>query len=135
MRTGCGLCAMICLAGFLLSCSRQATAPNGAAVEAQAEQFVREVVQGDFSGAMARFDDHMANAMPADKLRETWRAVVTEVGEFERIAATRLEKAPPHDIAFLTCEFEKQTLDLKLVFASSGKISGMWFVPSQAAAQ
>ncbi|MBD1938781.1 alpha/beta fold hydrolase [Microcoleus sp. FACHB-68] len=98
-------------------------------------QFVELLVQEDFAGATGNFDSQMQASFPPDKLRETWTAITGQVGKFEKTAGIRSEKDGEYDIVFVTSEFEKATLDIKIIFNSNQQIAGLFVTPTQPAAE
>lgn len=97
---------------------------------AAARAFVEQMVKQDFSAAVAPFDDTMKTAMPAAKLQETWDAVLKEIGPFKQAGKTRTEKQGSYTIVFVTCAFQKATIDIKVVFDQSKRIAGLLFTPT-----
>jgi dienelactone hydrolase len=97
---------------------------------ARAQTFVDRFFQGDDAAVLQMLDATMKSALPADKLEELRDALNAQVGAFKRQAGTRTEEAAPYDIVYVTCEFEKMTLDAKVVFDSGGQIAGLFFVPA-----
>jgi hypothetical protein len=65
-----------------------------------------------------------------EKLAEFWKQVPHQLGAFKRQTAARRDQLGPYDIALVTCEFEKTTLDARVVFDKAWKIAGFQFVPS-----
>ncbi|MEW5858484.1 MAG: alpha/beta fold hydrolase [Cyanobacteriota bacterium] len=104
-------------------------------LQALAIQFVELLVQEDFAGATSNFDSQMQASFPADKLRETWIAITDQVGKFDKTAGIRSEKDGEYDVVFVTGEFEKATLDIKVVFNSNQQIAGLFVTPTQPAAE
>ena len=119
------------LVGALFSCGRREEPSEPPQLTSQAQEFVELLAQEDFPRAVASFDSVMKDAMPSDRLREAWKGLVAESGAFKRRTAARMEKVQQYDVVFVTCEFEKRILDIKVVFDSAGQISGLWFVPPQ----
>jgi dienelactone hydrolase len=120
-----------------------AVPPTAPAVEnpeliAKAQSFVDKFFQGDDAAIIEMFDATMKSAFPADKIEETRTSLAAQVGAFkQQIGATRTEKAESggveYDIVYVTCEFEKATLDTQVVFDPAGLIAGLHFVPTAAA--
>lgn len=117
---------------LVASCSKPTVAltGNGAA----AVQFVQAMVDGKFTDATKQFDAAVSQAMSADKLKQTWAAVLAQCGAFKKMGEARGIQEGGYDGAVVPCEFEKATIDVKLFFDKDGKISGLWFVPHVAAA-
>jgi hypothetical protein len=79
----------------------------------------------------ARFDGTMAAALPASRLEAIWDGLLAQVGAFRAIAGARVEEVQGYHVVFVTCQFEKATLDAKLVFDAQRRLAGLFFVPSQ----
>ena len=128
MKKAVSLLLVTVVVGLLFSCGREQQPSRLPELKAQAEEFVELLAQEDFQSAVESFDSVMKDTMPADKLREAWKALVAESGAFQRRVAVRTEKVQQYDIVFVTWEFGKRLLDIKVVFNSAGQISGLWFV-------
>jgi dienelactone hydrolase len=98
---------------------------------ATAEAFVAAQVKGDFTAAMKDFDDVMKKALPADKMEAVWKAVQKQVGPYQKQLGTRKDKAGKYDVVYVTCQFEKMPLDIRVVFTSAGQITGYSIRPVQ----
>lgn len=103
--------------------------------QAAAEQLVAMMVAGQYADLLPHFDATMQEALPASKLQEAWIALNTQLGLFQKTAGTRIEVQEPYQIVYVTCEFEQDVLDAKVVFDQDGLIAGLFFVPSQPSAQ
>jgi dienelactone hydrolase len=96
-----------------------------------AKAFVAAQVKGDFAAAMKEFDDVMKKASPADKMEATWKLVEKQVGPFRKQLGTRQETAGKYDIVYITCQFEKTPLEVRVVITKDGQITGYQFRPVQ----
>jgi len=98
-----------------------------------AEQIVQLLSQGDYGGVVEHFDLTMREALPAEKLKETWAEITRQAGSFRRRIGTRTDKSsqrpPGYEIVFVTCQFERTVLDCQVVLNPQGKISGLFIVP------
>jgi dienelactone hydrolase len=104
-------------------------------VAAAGRQFVDLLAKRDFAAAVARYDAAMEAALPEAKLRETWEALQAQAGPFQEQLRVRTEKVRGYDVVLVTCQFEKMTLDTKVVFNSERRVAGLFFGPSQAPAE
>lgn len=121
----------VLLSGLLLiSAPAQETSVPEEVIEC-ARQFVAHMVQEEFSKAVENFDDVMTKAMPEDKLKQVWLTVIRQAGQFKAPKGTRTEKMPKFDIVYVTCQFEKTSVDVKVVFNQNKQITGLWFQPAQ----
>ena len=98
---------------------------------AQAKEFVDFLTKQDFAKAVENFDSVMTKAMPEEKLKEVWQAVIRQAGPFKKQKGIRTETLPKFDIVYVICEFEKGNLDVKVVFNREKQITGLWFAPAQ----
>src|SRR5262245_2487150 len=98
--------------------------------KAAAEGFVELLAKGNFAGAVGMFDAKMQSALPEEKLRDAWAAINTKAGRFQNRVRTQAQKVGAYDVVFVTCQFEKGPLDVKVVFDSDGKVGGLFFTPS-----
>jgi dienelactone hydrolase len=99
------------------------------------KQFVELLAKGDFAAAVARFDATMKAALPAPKLRETWEAIQAQAGPFQKQNGATAIKVTRYDVVLVTCQFERTALDAKVVFDAKGRVAGLFFLPSHAAAE
>ena len=124
------LSIIILTASLICYAQQKETLLRGNAQE-EAKQFIQLLINGDFTDAVKNFDATMRGALPPAKLQDAWESLNIYVGSFKRQISVRTEKFQQYDIAFVTCEFERATLDAKVVFDSTRQISGLFFVPSQ----
>ncbi|MFC1675998.1 M56 family metallopeptidase [Planctomycetota bacterium] len=94
-----------------------------------AKEFVQLLVNEDFKAATKTFDATMKKALPAERLKEVWKSTTGQAGAFQKQLGVRKQKWLWSDIIFVTCQFEKGPLDVKVVYDKKTQISGLWFVP------
>jgi dienelactone hydrolase len=109
--------------------ARAAEADPAAQRAARARAFVAAQARGDFTAAGRDFDDVMKKASPPDKMEAAWKAVEKQVGPFRKQLGTRAGTAGKYDVVYVTCQFEKTTLDVRVVFTRDGQITGYQFRP------
>lgn len=97
----------------------------------RAREFVSACEKGDFTESIKHFDETMTKLVSPEKMEAVWEAVLKQVGDFKEQKGVRTETIPKYDIVYVTCEFERATLDIKVVFNKEKKISGQFFVPSK----
>ncbi len=90
-----------------------------------AEEFVKLLAKGDFSHAVMEFDSTMHTVMSEEKTKELWNSLVSQIGHFKKEIGARKERHKQYDIVFITCEFEKSSIDVKIVFNREKEISGL----------
>ncbi|HEV2392453.1 MAG TPA: alpha/beta fold hydrolase [Verrucomicrobiae bacterium] len=105
-------------------------APGVDDVTASGLQYVQLLSKGDFKSAVARSDATMKAALPEDKLKETWQALQSQVGSFQKPLQTRATRVGGFDVALVTCQFERARLDVKVVFNANRQVAGLFFMPN-----
>src|SRR5207253_3104896 len=66
----------------------------------------------------------MRAAMPEDRLRATWIALIAQVGAFRQERGVRLETRGDMRVAIVTCDFERAAIDIQLAFNPAGALGG-----------
>ena len=95
-----------------------------------AREFVTLLSKEEFTAAVKRFDPTVSAALPPARLEGVWKSLLTQVGPLKRQLGTRTEVAQGYDVVFVSCEFDKSPLDIKVVFNDSKEIAGLFFVPT-----
>ncbi|OGF46039.1 MAG: hypothetical protein A2452_12510 [Candidatus Firestonebacteria bacterium RIFOXYC2_FULL_39_67] len=96
----------------------------------KASELVKYLSVGKYSDSVKLFDETMKNALPADKLEETWKKIISQVGAFKERSAIRKEESGKYTIVYVTCKFENMDLDAKVVLDKENNVAGLFFVPS-----
>jgi hypothetical protein len=116
----------------------QATAPVPTATAAVSPEriaagqtFADQYLNRDYAAVVAKFDATMKRVFPADKAQEARESLEPQLGAFQRQVGIRAEKYEQYDIVYVTWEFEKATIDLKIVFDQAGQVAGLFFQPTQ----
>ena len=110
--------------------AQQHLAAKNVAPEAPDNEFVKLLVEQQFSAATENFDETMKNTLLPEKLEETWKLTTSQIGPFKQQIGLRTEKQLGYDIVFITCEFEKGHLDIKVVYNDEKQVAGLFFVPT-----
>ncbi|HUV40717.1 MAG TPA: M56 family metallopeptidase, partial [Sedimentisphaerales bacterium] len=120
---------LVVLGAVFLTNAQPASQPDDTPVADLAKDFVALLVNEQFPDAVEQFDKTMKKSLPADKLASTWRSTTAPAGPFVQQLGIRQEKFLASDIVIVTCEFEKGPLDVKVVYDSQRRISGLWLLP------
>ena len=94
-----------------------------------ATELVDRLAKGDFQAAASNFADAMRAAAPPEKLSEIWTALQTQMGAYKRRTDVRTEKQGFYEVALVTAEFERATVDFKVVVDDAGRVAGFFIVP------
>lgn len=109
----------------------QAPSQTEDALTIKARAFLTAMEKGDFQLAARDFDETMLKVSGPDKLETMWtKQLPAQLGAFKKQAASRRDQLQGYEIVLVTCEFEKTTLDARVVFDKTGKIAGLGFVPT-----
>ncbi len=120
---------LVVLGAVFLTNAQPASQPADKHPVDLAKEFVTLLANEQFPNAVEQFDKRMKKSLPADKLASTWRSTTAPAGPFIQRLGIRQEKFLASDIVIITCEFEKGPLDVKVVYDSQRRISGLWFLP------
>jgi uncharacterized protein len=132
------LTPLICIIAaliFLVSCSSQSKAPATQPVAATpdlteiAKTFVDQMAKGDFTAATSHFDSQMKGSAPPDTLKQIWGQLVGQLGAYQQQTGTHTGDIQGYHAVYVTTQFEKGPIDVRVVFNAQGQISGMQFVP------
>ncbi|NOY36178.1 MAG: alpha/beta fold hydrolase [Chlorobi bacterium] len=97
----------------------------------EAQRFLDNLVKEDYPLAVQPFDSVLTARMPAETLRQVWEALQKQVGRYIGNGKYRTESRPPYFAVYLTCRFERTTLDMKVVFNPEDEIAGLFFMPAK----
>jgi dienelactone hydrolase len=75
------------------------------------------------------FDDKMKSVVNPAVLKLNWTQVTEVQGAFKARGETRTGSVQGLPAVYVTCQFEKSSLELELIFNAQGQVSGMHFVP------
>jgi hypothetical protein len=110
--------------------AQQHLGAKNVAPKATTNEFVELLANQQFSAATESFDETMKDALPPEKLEETWKLTISQMGPFKQQIGLRTEKQLGYDIVLITCEFEKGHLDIKVVYNDKKQVAGLFFVPT-----
>lgn len=92
--------------------------------------FVMNLASRQFTKAAASFTPQVAAALPADKLGQTWDALIAQEGAFQGITSTLVAEQGAYHVVTVTCNFAKGLLNIVIPFDSAGHIAGLHFTPA-----
>jgi hypothetical protein len=117
------------IAGLFIVPSQSIEVVN--AIKSSSGELVDLMVKEDFEGASKNFNDTMKKQLTEAKFKESWQGVLKQNGAFKNRLEDVVKREEPFDVVYMKCEFEKATLDIKVVFDKEKKISGLSFNPLQ----
>jgi hypothetical protein len=105
----------------------------GGDVQELGRQFVTLLAKQDFATAESWFDPAMKAAMPESRLRTVWTELLGQAGALRTQLGARLSSEGGYRCVYVTCQFERSTLDLKVVFDADQRVAGLFVVASSGA--
>lgn len=100
---------------------------------AEAQVLVRQLLASDTTAFVARFNDSMKSALSEGQVRTAMSGVVVQAGAFRREIGTRTQVRDGLR-AVVTLEFERNNVDMVIVFDASERIAGFNMRPAATAA-
>ena len=91
---------------------------------------VEQLAKEEFAQAVSRFNEKMKTELPEPKLKQVWQQVTGQVGVFIEHTHVREGMISGHDVVHVTCRFERESLDVRVVFDDSRRIAGLFFMPA-----
>jgi hypothetical protein len=102
---------------------------------AAARAFADLFLARDYAAVVATFDATMQSVFPAEKVKEAREALDAQLGAFQRTAGTQAfqveQSGVVYDVVLVTLEFERQTINLRVVYNPAGQVAGLFFQPAQ----
>ncbi len=91
--------------------------------------FIELLKTNNFPEAHHLFDTTLQKNFSEAKLKDTWGSISKSLGTLKSYKPNCDKTIDGFQVKFITCEFEKQTLDLKLVLNEIKEIVGFFIVP------
>lgn len=99
-------------------------------LKTKAEALVDLLAKKDFAAAETSFDTIMKSALPEAKLHAAWDELLGMAGPYQKRLSSRQTSQAGYDVVFVTCQFEKKPMDLKVVYDSDKLVTGFFYVPA-----
>jgi hypothetical protein len=94
-----------------------------------ASQFVTRLSRGEFAAALESGDLSLRRQWTADKLGAQWRAALDRAGTFQRVASVRLGLRPTGNYVTVTCDCDREALDVRLSLSDDKQVISVQFLP------
>jgi dienelactone hydrolase len=98
---------------------------------AAATELIDRLAKGDFQAAASNFAGVMRTMAPPEKLSEIWTSLQAQMGPYERRTGVRTQQQGPYQMALVTVEFQRSTVDFKVLVDDQGKIVGFFIAGSK----
>jgi hypothetical protein len=107
--------------------TRQLTADRKE-LEAMAKDYINLLAKGDFETAGLKFTGATKENNPAKSLQELWFSLIAKNGPFVKQASVQSDSRKKN-IIIVTCKFEKDLVDVKIVYNEKGEVTSVSFPP------
>jgi uncharacterized protein len=94
-----------------------------------ANQVVVDLRVGSYGDVEQMSTAEVRQALPANKLKATWEAVLDEIGPYVATDGLQYAENASYHTVIADCRFEKMSLDITLTFDSNRKLSGIYLKP------
>jgi len=93
----------------------------------RAEQFVRAMLNGDYTIAAEGFNDDMANAFSVADFKAGWRNTIRAAGRFISISGIEFIEHEGYEIYDVLTEHSTRNVNTRVVFDEDGLVAGLFF--------
>ena len=97
--------------------------------EAMARDYINLFVKGDFAAAASKFTGATKENMPTKSLQDLWAAILARNGQFIEQVSAKSERNKSSNIILVTCKFEKELVDIKVVYNDKKEVTSISFPP------
>lgn len=121
---------------FTVACAKKTVTPvveDVESVESTAKHFVGLLSNDEFDEANKMLAEIMVEGLKAQNLtlEEIWSGVIAQAGKFKEIKEAKVTEEMGYKCVYVTCDFEKTSLNVKVVLDKEGKVAGLFFLPAQ----
>ncbi len=92
-----------------------------------AVEFVNHLSVGNYGAAVKLFDPALSNGLLETQLKQAWEGEISQVGTFQQQTGIQTEVVKGLRAVYVTCRFEKETVDMRIFFNTADQIRGMNF--------
>lgn len=115
---------------LISSCAPQREVPDTRHLIDKAGFLVESLAEKDFYHAVKDFSNILKISLPPQKLEQAWGKTTEGIGSFRKLSTVREGKVLQYDVIFVKCEFEKEDVDVQVVFDAEKKVIGLYFFPA-----
>ena len=94
-----------------------------------AETTIDQLMAGEYTPVVARFNEKMRAAATEDFLRQSMASLTTQLGAFKGRTGTRTEERGGMRLVVMGCDFERAQVDAQIAFDAQERIAGLSFRP------
>ncbi len=106
----------------------QPTVP--AEIVTAAQDLLHLIEQGQFEQALATFDQTLVKSDTLAQIQQGWVGLLEQVGPVQEITETIALREANLNVVYVTTQFEKGAVDIRVVFNDAGQVVGLNFTPA-----
>ncbi len=133
-----GMICILAILGLFSGCTSKKDAPAATLPPASfdeikpiAETFVDQMAKGEYADAVTLFDPEISGSSMQNKLKQSWEELTGQVGAFQQKTETQTEVVKGLRAVYVTCQFEKDQVDVRIFFNPEDQIRGMNFAQAK----
>lgn len=96
-------------------------------LKTKAQTLADNLIKEDYSAITATFDDTMKAALNDDSLKKAWTDTIIKIGEYKNRVSTEHIYDKGYNIVTVQEAFENSALNIRVVFGTDKKVSGLNF--------
>jgi uncharacterized protein len=96
----------------------------------RAKTFVDLLAHHEIAACVGYFDSTMKAVLPEEKLKGAWDSVLVRVGPYKKQLRTWTQRLKMYDIVMVTCLFERDSADVRVVIDEKHRVAGLFFSKS-----
>jgi len=85
---------------------------------------------GQYDKIVAQLDTGNSAKLDSARIGSSWRNIQKRTGPFVKVIDTTYDHQPNYDVVYLTSLFGEKKVDVKFVFGRSGKLKGIFYLPT-----
>lgn len=105
------------------------TPPDPVSLEPAALELLDLLKNGQFEQALQRFDPSLVKPETQSQIEQAMLGLSQQVGAFQKITETTALREAGYNVVYITTQFEKGAIDLRIVFNPAGQVVGLNFAP------
>jgi dienelactone hydrolase len=93
----------------------------------RARELFQLMVEGQFELLLGDAHPEIRKALTSAKMTQQWAGITMKLGLYEKVESTKLTSMGEMDSVALVAQFQRGTLELRIVLSKAGQLSGLWF--------
>lgn len=95
-------------------------------LSSSAIRFVNLLVKEDYVAMTTYFTAEVKRGLTEEQFKQAWTTLISMFGNYKEIISTTKGTEGGNDIVIVKCQFEKEVVDIKVVFDGDRLVAGFW---------